>query len=155
MTKKLTGGCACGSVQYECGEKPIVQLICHCRDCQRASGSAFAAVMFVPSDRLTFTGTELKWFEAKAASGRTLRRGFCSECGSPVSLRWSEKRPFELLTVSSLDDPSGFSPTCEVWVSRADPWHQLHPDTVKFDEGPSEEAVRAPIAAYFAGRESN
>src|ERR1019366_6824023 len=80
----LTGGCACGKLRYECDEKPIVQLICHCRDCQRASGSAFAAVLFVPSDRLTFKRAEPKYHSVKAESGRTMQRGFCGECGSPL-----------------------------------------------------------------------
>src|SRR5271154_6341838 len=70
MTKKITGGCACGRIRYECTEKPLVQLICHCPDCKRASGSAFAAVLVVPCDRLAFTGGDLKYYEVKAKSGR-------------------------------------------------------------------------------------
>ena len=152
MMENLTGGCACGRVRYECSERPLAQLICHCRDCQRASGSEFGAVLIVPSDRLTFTGSEPKYYEVKAESGRTMRRGFCSECGSPVSARRPETPLVEFLHAASLDDPSRFAPSCEVWVSRAYPWHHLHPATLKFDQGPSEEAVRMPIAAYFAGR---
>ena len=51
---KLSGGCACESIRYECTEEPIVQVICHCRACQRASGSAFAAIMMVAADRISF-----------------------------------------------------------------------------------------------------
>lgn len=152
MTTKFTGGCACGKVRYECREKPLAQLICHCRDCQRASGSAFAAVVVVPSDRLTFSGDALKYYEVKANSGRTMRRGFCGECGSPVSIRRPETPMVEFLQAASLDDPSGFAPSAEVFVSSAYPWHHLHPDTLKFDGAPSEAVVRAPIAAYFASR---
>src|ERR1019366_9874449 len=152
MTETLTGGCACGKLRYECDEKPIVQLICHCRDCQRASGSAFAAVLFVPSDRLTFKRAEPKYHSVKAESGRTMQRGFCGECGSPLLIYRPETPIVTLLQVASLDDPSVFTPSFEVWVSKADPWHPLHPDTVKFDEGPSVEAVRSPIAEYFASR---
>jgi hypothetical protein len=152
MMEKLTGGCACGRVRYECSERPLAQLICHCRDCQRASGSESGAALIVPSDRLTFTGAEPKYYEVKAESGRTMRRGFCTECGSPVSIRRPETPLVEFLHAASLDDPSRFAPSCEVWVSRAYPWHHLHRDTLKFDQGPSEEAVRIPIAAYFAGR---
>ena len=53
MATQLSGRCACGDIQYECTELPIVQLICHCRDCQRASGSASAAIMLVAADRLS------------------------------------------------------------------------------------------------------
>jgi hypothetical protein len=102
MTEKLTGGCACGNIRYECSERPIVQLICHCRDCQRASGSAYVAALFVPSDRLTFTGEESKFHEVKGASGRRLQRGFCSECGSPVSGRWPDNPRRYLLVAASM-----------------------------------------------------
>jgi len=148
----LSGGCACGSIRYECSERPIVQLICHCRDCQRASGSAYAAVLIVPSDRVTFRGTEPKYYAVKADSGRTMERGFCSDCGSPVLIRRPETPGIVLIQAASLDNPSRFVPTCEVWVSRADPWHQLHPDTAKFDRHPSAEAVRVPVEEYFAAR---
>jgi len=148
----FAGGCACGRIRYECSEQPIVQLICHCRDCQRASGSAFAAVLVVPSDRLKFSGSELKYHSINADSGRTMRRGFCNECGSPVSIRRPETPLVEFLQAASLDDPSKFRPSCEVWVSRADPWHPLHAATPKFEQSPAAEAVRGPIEAYFAAR---
>ena len=150
--EKLTGGCACGRVRYECNERPLAQLICHCRDCQRASGSEVGAVMIVPSDRLTFTGTEPTYYEVKAESGRTMRRGFCSVCGSPVSVRRPETPLVEFLHAASLDDPSIFAPSCEVWATRAYPWHHLRSGLLQFDQGPSEEVVRNPISAYFAGR---
>jgi hypothetical protein len=148
----FTGGCACGRIRYDCSEQPIVQLICHCRDCQRASGSAFAAVLVVPSDRIKFSGSGLKYHTVKADSGRTMQRGFCSECGSPVSIRRPETPLVEFLQAASLDDPSKFRPSCEVWISRADAWHPLDAGIQKFEQSPSAEAVRAPIEAYFAAR---
>src|SRR5579864_3626896 len=84
----LVGGCACGNIRYECSEGPIVQLICHCRDCQRASGSAFAAIMMLPGDKFRFLKEEPAYFEVTGGSGRQLRRGFCSKCGSPISAHW-------------------------------------------------------------------
>ena len=154
MTKSMVGGCACGKTRYECSEKPIIQLICHCRDCQRAGGSAFAAFVIVPSDRLVYLGTALRHYDVRAESGRTLRRQFCGECGSPVSARWPELPRVELLHVASLDDQSAFTPTHELWISRAQPWHPFFPNTVKVDEGPSDEVVRKPLKAYFAARQS-
>jgi hypothetical protein len=140
-------------VRYLCNEKALVQLICHCRDCQRASGGAFAALLVVPSDRLTFNGTELEYYDTQADSGRTLRREFCGQCGSPVSVGWPGASSVAFLHAGSLDKPDEFNPSCELWVSRAPTWHQLHPNTVKFDEGASEQAIGAPIAEYFARRQ--
>ncbi|MGO9430932.1 GFA family protein [Rhodoblastus sp.] len=58
MPTSLKGGCLCGRIRYECGEQPIVQMICHCRDCQRASGSAYASLLIVPRDRLAYSGVD-------------------------------------------------------------------------------------------------
>lgn len=150
--QSMLGGCACGNVRYECSEKPLVHLICHCRDCQHASGGAFAAFVFVPRDRLTYNAGSLRYYDIKAESGRVLRREFCSACGSPVSAHWPDFDSVELLTVASLDDQSVFSPTHEVWVSRAEAWHPFHPDTIKVQEGPAEAVVREPLRVYFAAR---
>jgi hypothetical protein len=56
------------------------------------------------------------------------------------------------LQAASLDDPSKFRPSCEVWVSRAASWHPLHAATQKFEQSPAAEAVRGPVEAYFAAR---
>jgi hypothetical protein len=41
MAKKVTGGCACGSIRYQLLDKPMLAHRCHCDDCQRLTGSAF------------------------------------------------------------------------------------------------------------------
>ena len=56
MSKKITGGCACGAVHYEIGAEPVFMLNCHCRDCQRATGAAYAPVFVVPHAALQVTG---------------------------------------------------------------------------------------------------
>ena len=52
----LTGGCMCGVVRYECSAEPIVTANCHCRDCQRASGSAFISGFIVPRNAVVIAG---------------------------------------------------------------------------------------------------
>ena len=154
MKDPILGGCACSRVRYECREAPLVQLICHCRDCQRASGGAFSAFIFVPRDRLTYSAGSLRYYDVKAESGRLLRRQFCSECGSPVSAHWPDFNSVELLTAASLDDQSVFEPTHELWVSRAEPWHPFHPNTIKIQGGPGDEVVRKPLRTYFAAQKN-
>src|SRR5262245_25630070 len=123
MAIVLSGGCACGDIRYECTEPPIVELLCHCRDCQRASGAASAAMMFVAGDRFAFVSGEPAYHEVTGGSGRQVRRCFCRRCGSPVSAYWPEDRSLQLIQVGSLDDPSAFKPDHELWMSRAHPWH--------------------------------
>ena len=59
----FTGGCMCGAVRYECSAEPIAMGNCHCRDCQRATGSAFAAAVLVPISAVNVRG-EVKYYEA-------------------------------------------------------------------------------------------
>jgi|EndMetStandDraft_8_1072994.scaffolds.fasta_scaffold798073_1 hypothetical protein len=155
MKEEFTGGCACGAIRYKCSEKPVAQLICHCRDCQRASGSATAASVLVASDRITFEGAEQKYHTVTTDSGNRLSRGFCPTCGSPVSARWEGNPMYARLgaiAAGSLDDPSWFLPTFEDWTSRAYAWHSYLPDTLKFAERPTPEAFRNQVEAYFEAR---
>ncbi len=50
MPTPFSGGCACGAIRYECSAEPLLSFNCHCRDCQRASGSAFASVLMAPRE---------------------------------------------------------------------------------------------------------
>jgi hypothetical protein len=81
MTTRFTGGCICGAVHYECTADPIAMGNRHCRDCQRATGSAFAAAVLVPAGAVNISG-EVKYYEVIGDSGAIVRRGFCPNCGA-------------------------------------------------------------------------
>jgi hypothetical protein len=68
MKIPFTGGCMCGNIRYECTAEPIVMGNCHCRDCQRATGTAFAAAMLVPLHAVTITG-DVKYFDVIGDNG--------------------------------------------------------------------------------------
>jgi hypothetical protein len=58
----LTGGCLCGAIRYESGGEPSFALLCHCRDCQRQSGSAYAAGLRVAASGFWVTQGEPKFY---------------------------------------------------------------------------------------------
>jgi hypothetical protein len=93
MTQKLTGGCACGSIRYEGEADPVAMFNCHCRDCQRASGSAYAAIIGVPKAEVRIVG-ELRYYRLTAISGMGIERGFCPNCGSQVAAGGTVTRQF-------------------------------------------------------------
>lgn len=68
MPIPFTGGCICGAIRYECSAEPIFTGNCHCRDCQRATGSAFAPNVFAPCTAVTITG-DVKYYDVKGDSG--------------------------------------------------------------------------------------
>jgi len=109
---------------------------CHCRDCQRASGSAYAPLLAFERTEMKLTG-ELRYFGVTSERGTRLDRGFCPNCGSPMTVR-PEARP-DLLYVQagSLDDPSWHKPTAQIWVRSAHPWDHLDPGLPRFDTRPT------------------
>jgi hypothetical protein len=107
MPEKLSGGCTCGAIHYECNANPIVMLNCHCRDCQQASGSAYAAIVVVPKGAVQIRG-EPRYHKTVGQAGNAVERGFCPSCGSQVTVKL-ERRPDVLgLQAGSLDDPSTY-----------------------------------------------
>ena len=77
------GGCACGAIRYECVGEPTMMVNCHCRDCQRSNGTAFAAVLAFPKASVRLTG-EPRYHKIVGGSGKAIERGFCPNCGSPL-----------------------------------------------------------------------
>jgi hypothetical protein len=123
----LSGSCACGAIRYECDAESLFSLNCHCRDCQRETGSAFAAILGVPAAAFRISRGSPGYFDVVADSGRTTRRAFCAACGSPLFGR-PDSRP-ELVTIraGSLDDPSGFRPERDIFTASAQPWDHMNP----------------------------
>src|SRR5262245_22856342 len=132
MPTLLTGGCACGAIRYVCTAAPLLALNCHCRDCQRASGTAFAAILRVPAAAFTVTKGEPRFYTVTGDSGNTVSRGFCSACGSQLFSRLSGMSEVVGVRVGSLDDPSGYRPTMEMFVAGAQPWDHMTPELPKF-----------------------
>lgn len=80
-----TGGCLCGAVQFDVSGPLRDIVMCHCIQCQKASGH-HAAATAAPNDNFTFTEDRgLTWYQ----SSDYAERGFCRECGS--SLFWRMK----------------------------------------------------------------
>lgn len=121
MPAPFTGGCRCGNVRYECTAEPIATLHCHCRDCQYASGGAFATVLLVPAAAVKLLRGELTTYDVKGESGGTVSRRFCPTCGTPVFSGLSSG-PLQVIKAGTLDDPSWLKPALEIWTDSAQPW---------------------------------
>jgi hypothetical protein len=87
----ITGGCLCGQVRYTIIGRPIRSGICHCRDCQRYTGSAFESFMIFFATSVSIRG-HLRSFGGIADPGNAVYRRFCPDCGSGV-VNWSDGDP--------------------------------------------------------------
>jgi hypothetical protein len=134
MKTPFTGGCMCGAIRYECLAEPIAMGNCHCRDCQQATGTAFAAAILVPRNAVAITG-EVKYYDVAGDSGQIISRGFCLNCGSRL---FGKRAIADFLSImaGSLDDPSWFRPAMDLYTASAQPWDYMNPDLSKFPKSP-------------------
>jgi hypothetical protein len=79
---KITGSCFCGAVEYEAEVSPDRVAMCHCRDCQIFSGSAFRMAGLVGRSQFSFSKGEPKRFEKTPDSGKVRSMAFCGDCGT-------------------------------------------------------------------------
>ncbi len=117
----LTGGCLCGKVRYTVSADPSFAGICHCRNCQRYTGSAFEPVIGFPADAVTVTG-ELKTYQDTGDSGQPVYRRFCPNCGSGVIADVAVMPGMTLILAGTLDDTAAFKPAMEIFCDSAQPW---------------------------------
>lgn len=78
----MKGACLCGAVRYTCAD-PASIMLCHCRDCQKASGSSHMPVAIVPKATFRSEG-ETRAHAVRGEAGSTIRRAFCTVCGSQI-----------------------------------------------------------------------
>ena len=109
---------------------------CHCRDCQRSAGSAYAAIMVMPKASVHMRG-EPRYYRTVGDAGMAVERGFCPVCGSPVTAKLERIADVIGLTAASLDDPSLYKPAMDIFTASAQPWAPMHPDTQKLPRGMS------------------
>jgi hypothetical protein len=129
---RFSGGCACGAIRYSFEGEPLVALNCHCRDCQRESGSAYVPVLIVPFKGWKLERGKPRHFSVPADSGELATRNFCGDCGSPLfGLPATRESDIVTIRAGSLDDPSLFRPTRDIYVSSAQPWDVMDPGLPK------------------------
>ena len=105
----VTGGCLCGALRFTATGAPYRVGLCHCLDCRKPHGALFHASAIFPASAVTITGAHRSFGD----------RSFCPTCGSPVLAIWDDEIGINL---GSLDEPSRFRPTYELWTIRREDW---------------------------------
>jgi hypothetical protein len=104
MSEQLSGGCACGRVRYTVRIDDDEAYLCHCRMCQRATGSISIAFKNVKKAAVDWQG-EPDWWQSSPIA----RRPFCRTCGTSLGFAFPDSEIMDL-TIASFDDPSRFRP---------------------------------------------
>jgi hypothetical protein len=111
-----TGGCQCGAVRFRVEGDLGRASICHCRMCQKAFGGFYGPLVGAKRAQVTWTRGAPKYFQ----SSNKVRRGFCGDCGTPLTYEWSEETVE--LAIGAFDDPAPIKPAIQVAVEDALPW---------------------------------
>lgn len=112
------GGCQCGAVRFAAAGAPRFVANCHCKSCRKATGAAF-------STWVGFNTEQVRWLTKEPPlheSSPGVKRGFCAECGTPLTYsgeKWSGETHF---LIGVFDDPAAFTPRNEVFTEDALAW---------------------------------
>jgi hypothetical protein len=142
----MTGACQCRGVRYEIRAEPIALYACHCTECQRQSGSAFALSMIVPREALVVTtGTPAKWVRT-ADSGNKMDCLFCPTCGVRLYHLPHARANVAVLKPGTLDDASWLEPVGHIWTRSAQAWVDIPDESFNAEEQPVD--LREIVAAW-------
>lgn len=117
-----TGGCQCGAIRYEITSEPTVIYACHCKECQRQSGSAFGMTAVIAAEHFRLTQGTPRSFPRTGDSGRTMLCWFCPDCGTRIYHSPAGIAENCNIKPGTLDDTSWVKPTAHMWAKSAQPW---------------------------------
>ena len=130
----LKGSCLCQSVQYEIDSELGPTMICHCENCRKASGSAYAINAAVESNKFHLNTGEKAIAEYESSPG--VFRVFCQQCGSQLYSKRSTMPEIIRLRLGTLDTAVDIKPQAHIFVSSKASWHQICDDVPQFAERP-------------------
>ncbi len=133
---KIEGGCSCGKLRYSAEAEPIFTGVCHCKACQKITGTAFSLVLAIPAPALSVTG-EGKVFDSKGDSGQATHSTFCPNCGSPVLDSVDVMPGVMMIRAGTLDDASWLKPAMEIYCDSKMPWVALGGEWKSFPKMPT------------------
>ena len=137
MTDKVSGRCLCGSVRFEVEKQGLFGgTLCHCRDCQYASGGGPAIVVATQDATFRKLQGKTKSFTVSGGSGNDVTRKHCSQCGTPMFSELTIAPGITIIKIGTFDDPGFFDQQMTVWTSSAQPWAHIDPDLPSFPKAP-------------------
>lgn len=156
-----SGQCFCGAVRFRMHGAPMFVHCCHCRDCQRQSGSAFAVNGLIEAERVDLLEGEPVATRMATESGYPHDIYRCPSCQSALWSDYGGRTWLRFLRMATLDDPSAFAPDVHIYTRSKVAWLSLPEDTPAFDayydvraQWPAESQARYKAAKDRAARET-
>jgi hypothetical protein len=138
----LNGSCLCGAIQYTISAEVKELRACHCSDCQKASGAQGSVNAVVKAAEFRITRGTPRKIEVKAASGRTLCRFFCGDCGSPIYSQRQSMPDTVVVRAGTIDNAPPMKIAANIWTKAARPWAYIDPASA---QSPGQPDAPAPV----------
>ena len=133
MPDTLAGGCSCGAVRYRLTSAPMFVHCCHCRDCQRQTGSAFVLNALIETARVELLSGKLDEIILPTESGRNQKVYRCPSCKIAVWSVYGGVDKLRFIRIGTLDDPGKLKPDVHIFVRSKLPWVKLPEGVPAFD----------------------
>jgi hypothetical protein len=134
MAEELAGGCACGAVRYLLRSAPMFVHCCHCRDCQRQTGSAFVLNALIETDRIALLAGEPVAVAVPTDSGRPHEFYRCRSCQTALWSDYGGRPALRFVRIGTLDDPTVLQPDVHIYTRSRLPWIELPAGVPAFAE---------------------
>lgn len=127
------GGCACATIRYALLSAPMFTHCCHCRDCQRQTGSAFVLNALIESDRIQLRDGGPRAFRTPTSSGHPHDIYRCENCGTALWSDYGGRAGLRFVRVGTLDEPQRVPPDVHIFTRSKLPWIGLPQETPAFE----------------------
>lgn len=129
----LDGGCACGAVRYRLATLPMFVHCCHCRDCQRQTGSAFVINALIETNRVVLLTGDLHSIAMPTDSGRPHQIFRCARCQTAMWSQYGGAATVRFVRVGTLDDPAAIAPDVHIYIRSKLSWVTLPEGVPSFE----------------------
>jgi hypothetical protein len=133
MTDKREGGCSCGAVRYRLASAPMFVHCCHCRDCQRQTGSAFVINALIETDRIELLAGRPVPVAVPTDSGLPHDIHRCATCQTAMWSDYGRRLVLRFVRVGTLDDAAALQPDVHIFTRSKLPWVALPKTVPAFD----------------------
>jgi hypothetical protein len=134
MHADLAGGCACGALRYRLLAPPMFVHCCHCKDCQRQTGSAFVINALMETERVEIVSGAAEPVSVPTESGRPHDIYRCPKCETAMWSDYGRRGVMIFVRVGTLDEPRLVPPDVHIYTRSKLPWVILSPDVPAFAE---------------------
>lgn len=121
----FVGACSCGAIQYRLTDRPMFVHCCHCKDCQRQTGSAFVLNALIEANRVQVLQGETREYPQPTDSGRPHIVHRCGQCGTALWSIYGGRREILFVRIGTLNEPSALPPDVHIYTRSKLPWVDL------------------------------